>query len=470
MEGRPLRNYDESPTLRSTINAMSDSSDVRFPQFFRVRQGFPRPRVTDLHAAVQAELERVGVREELRPGETVAITAGSRGIAGIPAILRAAVECLHNLGAKPFIVPAMGSHGGATAEGQRDLLARYGITEQACGCPIRSSMHTVVLGNAPQRFPVHFDRHAFEADHVIVCGRIKLHTDFRGELQSGLAKMLLVGLGKHAGAQVYHRAFQDHSFDEIAESVAPMILATGKIAAGLAIIENAYEEVAQVEAVPIGQLLEREKELLVVAQALMPRLPFEEADLLIVDEIGKNISGTGMDTNIIGRKTSDHAGKSQEKPWIKRIFVRRLSSSTAGNATGIGLAEFTTESLVDEINFEATRLNCVASGHVTAGMLPLRYKSDADAIEAALATIGLVEPKHAKVLWIRNTLRLVEVECSAAYRERAQRDKTLTVISDLRPLPFDSAGNLPEEGSERMRSSAFPPAGQHGLELEVEGP
>ena len=395
---------------------------------------------------MSAELERIGLREQLRPGERVAITAGSRGIASIPAILRAVTDYLHALDVKPFIVPAMGSHGGATAEGQHALLERYGITEQACGCPIRSSMQTTVLGSAPQGFPVHFDQQAYEADHVVVCGRIKLHTEFGGAFQSGLAKMLLVGLGKHEGAQVYHRAFQTYSFDEIVQHVAPTILSAGKIAAGLAIIENGYGEIAEIEGIPASRILEREPELLVRAAALMPRLPFEEADLLIVDEIGKNISGTGMDTNIIGRKSVEDLTRFRRVPRIKRIFVRRLSDATAGNATGIGLADFTREDLAAAIDVEATRLNCVTSGHVTAGMLPLRYKSDAEAIEAALSTIGLVPPESAKVLWIRNTLQLVEVECSAAYRQRVEQDETLQVTSGLRPLPFDSAGDLAEEG------------------------
>jgi hypothetical protein len=340
----------------------------------------------------------------------------------------------------------MGSHGGGTAEGQRDVLASYGITEAFCGCPIRSSMETVIVCQTAEGFDVHFDRHAFEADHVIVCNRVKQHTGFVGDIESGLMKMMLIGLGKHEGAKVYHRAIQDYSFGQIVRSVAGRVLESCRIVAGLATVENGYDETACIQAVAPSQFESREKELLVLAKTMMPRLPFDQVHLLVVDEIGKNISGSGMDTNVIGRKFHNHAAARNEFPKVKRIMVRSLTEGTHGNATGIGIAEFCTRRALEKINVEATRINCLTGSHPTAAMLPLDYPTDRAAIEAALPTIGLTEPENAKMLWIRNTLELREVECSAAYLEEARGRDDLEVLTEPRPLPFDTAGNLPADG------------------------
>ncbi|MDP6467585.1 MAG: lactate racemase domain-containing protein, partial [Pirellulaceae bacterium] len=296
-----------------------------YPLMFRVRQTFERPRVDDIPAAVDAQLSQLELSKTIQPGQSVAITAGSRGIANIHLIIKAAVDHLRAIGAEPFIVPAMGSHGGGTAEGQRKIIECYGITESYCGCPIRASMETEVVCEAEEGFPVHFDRHAFTADHVIVCGRVKPHTGFTGDIESGLMKMMLIGLGKHAGAKVYHRAIKDNSFGQIVRSVAREVLSKCRIAAGLAIIENGYDETAKIAAVAPSDFEEREKELLVEAKQWMPRLPFKTADLLLIDEIGKNISGTGMDTNIVGRKYRDHIAREDEFPKVRYIAIRGLT-------------------------------------------------------------------------------------------------------------------------------------------------
>lgn len=413
-----------------------------FPPIFRVRQKFARPRVADVAAEVAAQLGRLRLAERIRPGQSVAITAGSRGITQIATIVRACVDVLRSLGAQPLIVPAMGSHGGATAEGQLRVLATYGITEAAMTCPIRSSMETVVVAQAAEGFPIHFDRHAFEADHVLVVNRVKPHTDFSGSLESGLMKMLLIGLGKHAGAKIYHRAVRDYSFEQMARSAGEQVLACCRIVGGLGIVENAYDETARLLGVAPHEFIERETELLVQAKQWMARLPFERVDLLIIDEIGKNISGTGLDTNVVGRKSDVHQAGPDEWPKVRRIYVRGLTPQTCGNATGIGIAEFCHRRVVEQMDLNATRINCLTSGRVSVGMLPFDFPHDRAALEAALPTIGLTEPHNARVLWIKNTLALEEVECSAAYREEVETREDLEILSELRELRFDAEGDL----------------------------
>lgn len=414
-----------------------------YPRIFRVRQRFEAPRVTDIEAEVEAQLAGLQLSNRVKPGQTVAITAGSRGIAQIHRILRAAVRHFQRLGAHPFIVPAMGSHGGGTAEGQRQVIESYGITEAFCGCPIRASMETVIVCQAAEGFPVHFDKHAFGADHVLVCGRVKPHTGFVGDIESGLMKMMLIGLGKHEGAKIYHRAIIDYNFGQILRSVAREVLTRCRIVAGLAIVENAYDETALIEAVAPEVFEERERQLLLQARAWLPKLPFRVVDVLFIDEIGKNISGTGMDTNVIGRKYNDHAAREDEFPKVRRIAVRSLTPETHGNATGLGIAEFCRTQVLRQMNVTATRINCLTGGHPTAAMLPLDYASDREILDAALPTIGLTDPPHARLLWIHNTLDVREVECSEAYLAEARERNDLEIIAEPRPLPWDDQGNLP---------------------------
>ncbi len=413
-----------------------------YPLMFRVRQTFERPRVDDIPAEVDTQLSTLNLSETIQPGQSVAITAGSRGIANIHLIIKAAVDHIKKIGAEPFIVPAMGSHGGGTAEGQQKILEGYGITESFCGCPIRASMETEIVCQAEEGFPVHFDKHAFTADHVIVCGRVKPHTGFTGDIESGLMKMMLIGLGKHAGALVYHRAIKDNSFGQIVRSVAREVLSKCSIVAGLAIIENGYDETAKIAAVAPSEFEEREKELLILAKQWMPRLPFKTADLLLIDEIGKNISGTGMDTNIVGRKFLDHIAGKDEFPKVRYIAIRGLTNATNGNATGIGLAEFALTRAIDSIDQQVTLTNCLTGGHATAAMTPVHFVSDQELIIRVLTQIGLTEPQDAKVMWIPNTLELAEVECSEAYLPELRERDDLELLAEPRPFEFDAAGNL----------------------------
>lgn len=415
-----------------------------YPNIFRLRQLFDAPEVGDIAGEVENQLSRLQLAGKIQPGQTVAISAGSRGIANIHIIIKAVADHLRSLGAEPFIVPAMGSHGGGTAEGQQGIIEGYGITEEFCQCPIKASMETVIVCDAKEGFPVHFDKHAYGADHVVVVGRVKPHTNFNGDIESGLMKMMLIGLGKHAGAKIYHRAISDYSFGQIVRSVAREVLAQCRIVAGLAIVENSYDETAQLEAIAPGDFEEREKQLLVLAKKWMPKLPFDQADILVLDEIGKDISGSGMDTNVVGRKYYDHQAAEGETPRIRNIVVRGLTPATHGNASGIGMAEFCRTQLVEEMDARITRINCITGGHSTGAMVPLDYETDREILDVALVSIGLTQPPEARFLWARNTLDIAEIECSDAYLQEARERDDLEVLSEPRPMPLGEDGNLPQ--------------------------
>lgn len=418
------------------------SDSIGYPLVFRVRQRFDDATLDDVPGEVEAQLSRLSLAGKIKPGQTVAIAVGSRGIANTHHIVKAIVDHIKCLGADPFIVPAMGSHAGGKAEDQQKILESYGITEAFLGCPIRSSMETAIVCRAAEGFPVHFDKHAYAADHVVLCNRIRTHTQFAGNIESGLMKMMLPGLGKHAGARIYHRAIQDYSFGQILRSVASEVLNTCSVVAGVAIIENSSCQTARIEAVPAEQLGEREPELLVEAKQLMPRLPFETADILLIDEIGKNISGTGFDLSVVGRKRLFHEAAEDESPKIRMLAVRDLTDLSHGNAEGMGLAEFCRTRLLEKVNIEITRINALTSGHYEGAMVPIDYETDSEMLDVMLSQIGLTEPPRAKLLWIRNTSALAEVECSAAYLEEARGRDDLEILTDLRPLPFDANGNL----------------------------
>ena len=415
---------------------------MRSPRMVRLRQRFERPRVEDVAAAVLEALHRLDLGRVIRPGQTVALTAGSRGIAHIPVVLRAVVRGLRDLGARPFLVPAMGSHGGGTAEGQRQVLESYGITEASVGAPIRSAMEVVSLGTTTEGFPVVLDRHAAEADHVGVVARIKPHTSYHGPVESGLLKMMMIGLGKHAGALTYHRLLLEHPYDRVVRSVGQLMRAKGRIAFGLGLVENAYDETALVEAALPGDFEPVEERLLALARDWLPRLPWRQADLLIVDEIGKEISGSGLDTNVVGRKRAFPGEEPEGQPRMRFIFVRGLSAHTHGNAAGIGLADFTTTRLVRAMNYPATVLNCLTSGYPEAAKLPVHFASDREVIDAALSILGTRAPQEARIVHIRNTLAVEEVEVSEPCLEQAGRQTDFTIEGGPYELTFDAQGNL----------------------------
>jgi hypothetical protein len=417
----------------------------------RLRQNFERTRVEDVSTSVRDALDRLDLGRVIRPGQSVALTAGSRGIANIPVILRAVVRCIRDLGAGPFLVPAMGSHGGGTAEGQRAVLESYGITEAFVGAPIRASMDVVSLGTTPEDFAVVLDRYAAEADHVGVVARIKPHTAYHGPIESGLLKMMMIGLGKHAGAYAYHRLLLDHPYDQVVRSVGRLIRAKGRIAFGLGLVENAYEETALVEAALPGDFESVEERLLVHARRWLPRLPWREVDLLVIDEIGKEISGSGMDTNVVGRKRAFANQEPENQPRMRFIFVRGLSAHTHGNAAGIGFADFTTARLVRAMDYRATVLNCTTSGYPSGANLPVHFDSDREVIDTALSILGTRAPEDARIMHVRNTLALENLEVSEPCLQHADRQTDFAVESAPCELAFDDDGNLAAVGAEMHR-------------------
>ena len=416
---------------------------MSFPNMLRIRQHFDAPTVEDIPAAVSEEITRLNLSARVKPGQSVAVSVGSRGINNIALITKSLVEELKALGLEPFLVPAMGSHGGGIAEAQRDIIEGYGVTEEYVGAPIKASMETVQVGQTEDGVPVFFDKYAFEADHVAVVGRIKPHTDFVGEIESGLHKMMLIGLGKHKGAALYHQAIVHYSFDRIIRSVGQQVIDQCGVLLGLGIVENQYDQTALLKGVAPEEFVEREKELLVLAKKWMPRLPFDHVDLLIVDEIGKNISGAGMDTNVVGRKFHDNHAAEKEYPKVTRILVRGLTPETHGNASGIGTAEYAHRRAVEEMDREITYINCMTGNHPSGAHIPLYFDTDQICIEKALQTVGLREPGEEKIMRIHNTLDLGELLVSEAYRAEVEAREDLSIVEEAAPMPFDASGDLP---------------------------
>ena len=415
---------------------------MNFPRMMKLAQHFEVTGVEDVAARVREELAKLDLSAKVKPGQSVAVTVGSRGIANLALIIETLVRELKALGAEPFIVPAMGSHGGATAQGQRAIVEGYGVTEERVGAPIRATMEVVQVGRTPDGIPVYFDKYAHEADHVVVVGRIKPHTDFQGRIESGLHKMMLIGLGKHQGAQVYHQAIVRYSFDQIIASVAQEVIDRCRILLGLAIVENQNDETALIEAVPPESFAQREGELLVLAKRWIPKLPFEEVDLLIVDQMGKNISGSGLDTNVVGRKSRFHRPAPDEGSRVTRIYVRDLTDETHGNATGVGVADYTHKRLVDKVDWEMTYLNCITGSEPRCGHIPIHFETDRKVLEAALRTVGFGPWEDARVLRIKNTLEVREVLASEVYLEEALARDDLTVIEPPAEMAFDGQGDL----------------------------
>ncbi len=406
-------------------------------QMTKIRHHFPRPRVEDVAAATTAAL--APVRDRIRPGESIALTVGSRGIANIATIVKATVEAVKACGAAPFVIPAMGSHGGGTAEGQVEVLASYGVTEHAVGCPIRSSMETVDLTPPDARNRVYMDRHAYGADGVILLNRVKLHTDFHGPYESGLVKMSVIGLGKHRQALEIH-SYGVYGLRHLIPWTAEQILGTGKIRFGIAIIENAYDETMQVHALPAERILEDEPGLLDVARTHMPSLPVDDIDILMLDRMGKDISGAGLDPNIIGRNMI-RGEPEPDRPRIKMITIHDLTDASHGNAVGMGLGDVITRRLYGKIDLQATNENIVTSSFLLRGKIPVIAPDDATAFAYASRGCGRIATDDLRVVRVRDTLRLGEAYVSDAVLHELKHRTDIEVVSG--PVPaFDEAGAL----------------------------
>ncbi|SFS78222.1 lactate racemase domain-containing protein [Saccharopolyspora flava] len=415
-------------------------ADVPLPRMLPVEQRFAAPTVDDLEGTIRAQVAE-HARTHPLGGKRIAVTVGSRGIARLDRIVIALIGALAEHGAKPFVIPAMGSHGGGTADGQRQVLAEYGVTEETVGAPVIASMETVVVTELPDGTPVHCDAEAAHADGIVVLGRVKPHTDFRGSHESGLAKMIAIGLGKHEGAATLHRHGFER-FDSLIPETAAVALEVLPFEFGLAVVENAYEDLARLELVPTEGMLEREAELLAEAKSLMPKLLMSDIDVLIVDEIGKDISGAGMDPNITGRAPVN-SDKFHATP-IKRIVVLGLTEHTNGNACGLGLADFTTQGCVDQIEFGSFYTNTLTSGVPDGARIPMALGSDHDAITAAVALTQGPRPRPPKVVRVRNTLSMPRVEVSEAYTQEVAEHPDMTALGEPRPWEFDDTGRLPK--------------------------
>lgn len=416
--------------------------DTRIPKMFHARQDFPRERILpeDIPAAVRQEMEKEEICSRIRPGMRIAITAGSRGIRNVDIITKSIVDFVKSRGAHPFIVPAMGSHGGATAEGQLEVLASYNITPETMGCPIRSSMEVVELGYSERGRRVVLDKNAYESDGIIISCRLKPHNAFRGPYESGPCKMMTVGLGKQAGASVVH----SDGMDVIAENIptmAKVVLEKAPILFAIPCIENAYDETCRIEAIPAEKILEREPELLKYAFTRMPKLIVEETDVLVVDEVGKNYSGTGVDPNITGTFSTPYASGGIR---VQRTCFLNLSPESHGNALGCGLASAITSKIFNDMDVEKMYPNCITSTVLASARIPCVVSSDKEAVQICIRTCNKIDKEKVRVVRIPNSLHIGTIMLSESYYEDVKAGKYpgVTALDEPEDLQFDENGNI----------------------------
>jgi len=415
---------------------------MTFPKMLKVRQKLSAEKVSNIPLAVESELKRIGIQAKIKEGNSVAITVGSRGVRNIDVITREVVKFLQSCGAKPFIVPAMGSHGGATPQGQINVLAHYGVTEEFIGAPIKATMEVVEIGKTEDGIKVYLDQFANEADHIVVMNRIKPHTDFFGEIESGLHKIMTIGLGKHKGAQYYHQAAVEYGLGRIIHTVGQTVLKNAQILCGVGILENGYDETAEIVALKPEEFESEEKRLLQKANRLIAKLPFDEMDILIVDVIGKDISGTGMDTNVTGRMMAPLLTPEPEFPKIKRIIVSDLTKDTEGNALGIGAADFCNSRIIQKIDKHVMYTNGLTGLAPEKVRLPMDFPTDREMLSTALKTIGLVPPEKARIIHIYSTLHLEYVELSEVYLDEIKKRDDLEILGGSEEIKFDKQDNF----------------------------
>lgn len=413
-----------------------------FPRMLLVKQNFPDRRLADIPGSVQKELSGAGFGDGLPSGATIAIGVGSRGISNIATIVKAAVSYWKSRGMSPFIFPAMGSHGAATAEGQADVLAHYGIIEETMGCPVRSSLDVISLGRTPEGIEAFLDKHASGADGIMLVGRVKQHTDFMGKIESGLFKMMAIGLGKWAGAKNYHTHAYRMGMEAVIRSVGAQVLGSGKILGGIAILEDAYHNTAMVRALPVQRMLPMEEELLEICKDWAPKLPCD-LDVLMINEIGKHISGAGMDTKVTNRGTQGEYNPWPNTPRIERIYLRDLSSVSYGNGVGFGLADIVHDRLIAKLDTNPTWINALTASTPGAAKQPIHFATDRECLERIVRTVGKHDAMDVRIGWIENTLELTPIALSDNMRAEIEANPLLEIVEESHDLPFDTEGNLP---------------------------
>jgi uncharacterized protein (DUF362 family) len=400
--------------------------DIPIPKMVRVRQKFTAPEISDVAEEVWNTITTAGVLNRIDPGDRVAIAVGSRGVSELPSIVRETASAVKSVGGEPFIVPAMGSHGGATASGQEEVLEQLGITYTSVGAPIRSSMEVVQVGRLNNGLPIFTDKYAFEADKVIIINRIKPHTAFRGEVESGLTKMITIGLGKQKGAEAAH-AFSFKYMAEHVREMAKIVLQKVPIIFGVGSLENAYDRPAKIVAIPAEDFSSKEPELLLEAKSLMAKIKFNEIDVLVVEEIGKDISGDGMDPNITGRFATPYASGG---PEITRIAVLGLTEKTHGNANGIGMADMTTKKVMDDIIWEKGYANALTSTVISVVKLPMILDNEELAVKAAIKTCNAFDLDQVRLVRIKNTLELRDIWISESLLNEAETMEDVEILSE----------------------------------------
>ena len=413
---------------------------MQFPRLLLVRQSFPDRRIHDVAAEVHKQLSSSAFAGRLKPGARVAIGVGSRGIHNVATIVKNVVQYWKEQGMAPFIFPAMGSHGAASAQGQADVLAHYGITESSMGCPVVSQLDVVSLGKTADGIEAFMDRTAYNSDGVMLVGRVKWHTDFAGKIESGLFKMMAIGLGKFAGAQRYHTYAYRLGLEHVIRTVGRQVLKSGKILGGLAILEDAHHHTAKLEAVPVEVMETREEENLALVKSWMARIPMD-LDILILDEIGKNISGAGMDTKVVNRGVNGEYNLWPNTPRIERIFLRNLSELTYNSGVGLGMADVVTDRLVNRINWEPTWINSLTANTPASIRTPIHFPTDRECIERVAPTVGKVELDRVTFGWIRNTMELDRLALSENLRAQVESNPALEIESTI-DFEFDGTGNL----------------------------
>ena len=416
---------------------------VVFPKMARVKQNIVQSAVSDIKRVVQEELKRINVAERIKPGEKVGITVGSRGVANLTAIVEVLIAAVRQAGGEPFILPAMGSHGAGTAEGQLAMLESLGISQQTMGVPVLAGAESSQIGTTPQGIPVYVNDIVLSAqlDKIILFNRVKEHTEFEGEIESGIHKICAIGIGNPRGALTVHQYALDFGYEKTISEVGAYIINHLPVAFAVATVENYYHQTAHCQAMLPDEIAAGEKKLLQLAKTSLGKLPFDKIDVLIVDEMGKNISGAGMDTNVIGR-IHVFGQKEPEKPVIKRIVVLDVTAESHGMATGIGLADFTTKKLVDQLDLWASYFNCITAQAPEKGKIPIYFATEQESIGAALTCIGVTRPENARVVHIRNTNEMEMMEVSESLIDEVRDIPNLELLAEATPMQFDAGGNI----------------------------